>query len=303
MKRFLIISIIVHVSLVILFSFFNLDFLFPKPDFKPNNSIRIEFLEHIPVNKNITQPVIAKPKEKQKPKEEKKDTSPPPKPDPAIKTKVTSPEPTKKAPPKEEPKKVTAPKEKLTPKKDKVIIKDEKKTPPKKENDKKIQETNKKSHKPDPKQKHVDKPSPGIEKKKQPIESIDSLLNNLLPDVGGKHDQNAKKLVEPDASEMPDQLRNAMIDSIRAQIQEVWSPISDNYRFQLIIEIDQSGNIIGAVEVVGTNGQSPQEVANAESGKRAATRLGKFTVDPVIFKPEYYHGEHGWNKLEIDFHP
>lgn len=303
MKRFVIISVIVHISLFLLFTFCNLGFLFPHPEIKDTNTVHIEFLEQLPVNKNLNKPVVSKPKETPKPKEEKKDTSPPPKPDPGIKTKVTAPEPTKKEPVKEEPKKVTAPKEKLSPKKDKVVIKDDKKTPPKKEKDKKVNETTIKTHKPDPKQQKVDKPSPGIEKKKQEVESVDALLNTLLPDVGGKRDDNAKALKDQDSSEVPEQLRNAMIDSIRSQIQDVWSPISDDFHFHLIIEIDQSGTIIGAIEVTGTEGQTPQQIANAESGKRAAARLGKFIVDPEIFKPEYYSGENGWNKLDIDFHP
>ncbi|MDP3935865.1 MAG: hypothetical protein Q8Q56_02625, partial [Alphaproteobacteria bacterium] len=112
MKRFLIISLTVHVILFLLFTLGNLNFLFPQPEIKQTNTVRIEFIDKLPVNKNLTQAVVSKPKDKPKPKEELKDTSPPPKPDPGIKTKVTAPKPTKKEPPKEEPKKVAAPKEK-----------------------------------------------------------------------------------------------------------------------------------------------------------------------------------------------
>lgn len=299
MKRFLIISLTIHVILFFVFTFGNLlSFLFPHPEIKQTNTIRIEFLDKLPVNKNLTQAVISKPKDKPKPKEELKDTSPPPKPDPGIKTKVTAPKPTKK-----EPKKVTDPKEKPKPKKDKVVLKKDKQTPPKKEKEKKVEETAKKNPKPDPKQDKVEKPSPGIEKKKQEVESVDALLNTLLPDVGGKRDEKAKELKEQDASEIPEQLSNAMIDSIRSQIQEVWSPISDDFNFHLLISIDQSGTITADIKILGIDGQTAQQIANAESAYRAAKRLGQFTIDPEIFKPEYYSGEHGWAELEIDFKP
>lgn len=303
MKRFLIISLTAHVILFLLFTLGNLSFLFPQPEIKQTNTVRIEFLDKLPVNKNLTQAVVSKPKDNPKPKEELKETSPPPKPDPGIKTKVTAPKPTKKEPEKEEPKKVAAPKEKPKPKKDKVVLKKDKQTPPKKEKEKKVEETAKKNPKPDPKQDKVEKPSPGIEKKKQEVESVDALLNTLLPDVGGKRDENAKELKEQDASEIPEQLSNAMIDAIRSQIQEVWSPISEDFHFHLLISVDQSGTITADIKILGTEGQSAQQIANAESAYRAAKRLGQFVLDPEIFKPEFYSGEHGWAELEIDFKP
>jgi outer membrane biosynthesis protein TonB len=300
MKRFLIISLTVHVILFLLFTFGNLSFLFPKPDIQQTNTIRIEFLDKLPVNKNLTQTVVPTPKDKPKPKEEIKETTPPPKPDPGIKTKVTAPKPTKKKPEKEEPKKVTAPKEKEKPKKDKVVLKKDKQTPPKKKKEKKVEETAKKNPKPDPKQDKVEKPSPGLEKKKQDIESVDALLNTLLPDVGGKRDENAKELKEQDSSEIPEQLENAIIDAIRSQIQEVWSHTSDDFNFHLLIKVDPSGKVLD-VQLSGTEGQSAQQIANAESAYRAAKRLGQFRLDPEIFKLDHY--KDGWDELDIDFHP
>ncbi|QOL20377.1 hypothetical protein [Candidatus Bodocaedibacter vickermanii] len=300
MKRFLIISLTAHVTLFLLFTLGNLSFLFPQPEIKQTNTIRIEFLENLPVNKNLTQAVVAKPKDKPKPKEELKETSPPPKPDPGVKTKVTTPKPTKKEPVKEEPKKVAAPKEKPKPKKNAIDLKKDKQTPPKKEKEKKVEETAKKTPKPDPKQDKVEKPSPGIEKKKQEVESVDALLNTLLPDVGGKRDENAKELKEQDASEMPEQLENAMIDSIRSQIQAVWNNASDDFNFRLLIKVDPSGKVLD-VELSGTDGQSAQQQTAAEAARRAAWKLGQFTLEPEIFKLEYY--KDGWNELDIDFKP
>lgn len=300
MKRFLIISLAVHVILFVMFTLGNLSFLFPRPDIKQPNTIRIEFLDKLPVNKNLAQAVISKPKNTPKPKEEQKDTSPPPKPDPGIKTKVTAPKPTKKEPEIEEPKKVTAPKEKAKPKKDKVVLKQDKPTPPKKEKEKKVEETAKKTPKVDPKQDKVDKPSAGIEKKKQEVESVDALLNTLLPDVGGKRDENAKELKEQDASEVPEQLENAMIDSIRNQIQAVWNNTSDDFNFRLVIKIDASGNVLD-VQLFGTEGQTTQQQTAAEAARRAAWKLGQFILEPDIFKLEYY--KDGWNELDINFQP
>lgn len=300
MKRFLIISVALHVILFMMFTFGNLSFLFPKPEFKQTNTVRIEFLDKLPVNKNLTRAVVSKPKDKPKPKEEKKDTSPPPKPDPGIKTKVTAPKPTKKEPEKEEPKKVTAPKETPKPKKDKVVLKQDKPTPPKKEKEKKVEETAKKSPKVDPKQNKVEKQSAGIEKKKQEVESVDALLNTLLPDVGGKRDENAKELKEQDASEVPEHLENAMIDSIRSQIQAVWNNTSNDFNFRLLIKIDQSGKVLD-VQLSGIEGQSSHQQTAAEAARRAAWKLGQFQLESEIFKLEYY--KDGWNELDIDFRP
>ncbi len=300
MKRFLIISVALHVILFMMFTFGNLSFLFPKPEFKQTNTVRIEFLDKLPVNKNLTRAVVSKPKDKPKPKEEKKDTSPPPKPDPGIKTKVTAPKPTKKEPEKEESKKVTAPKETPKPKKDKVVLKQDKPMPPKKEKEKKVEETAKKSQKVDPKQDKLEKQSTGIEKKKQEVESVDALLNTLLPDVGGKRDENAKELKEQDSSEVPEHLENAMIDSIRSQIQAVWNNTSDDFNFRLLIKIDPSGKV-SDVQLFGTEGQSTQQQSAAEAARRAAWKLGQFTLEPEVFKLEYY--KDGWNELDIDFHP
>src|SRR5688572_17089803 len=110
MKRFLIISVALHIILFLLFTFGNLSFFFSQPEHKQTNTIRIEFLEKLPINKNLSRPSVSKPIDKPKPKEDNKETTPPPKPAPGIKTKTTAPKPTKKEPVKEEPKKVTAPK-------------------------------------------------------------------------------------------------------------------------------------------------------------------------------------------------
>lgn len=303
MKRFLIISLTAHVTLFLMFTLGNLSFLFPQPEIKQPNTIHIEFLDKLPVNKNLKQAVIAKPKDKPKPKEELKETSPPPKPDPAIKTKVTAPKPTKKEPQKEEPKKVTSPKEKPKPKKDTAVLKKDKPIPPKKEKEKKVKETAKKNPKPDPKQDTVAKPSPGKEKEPHSIEDLLQNMNTLTPDVGGKRDETAKDLKDPDTSEIPEYLENAMTNAIRSQIQEVWSPISEDFNFHLIISIDKSGAIIADIKIIGTDGQTAQQIANAERAYSAAKRLGQFTLDPEIFKLEHYSGENGWNELDIDFKP
>ncbi len=300
MKRFLIISAVVHISLFLLFAFCNLSFLFPQPEIKPTNTVRVEFLEQLPVSKNLTQAVVSKPKDKPKTKEEKKETSPPPKPDPGIKTKITAPEATKKQAVKEEPEKVTAPKEKIAPKKNKVSLKEDKKTPPKKEKEKKIEETAKKTPKPDQKQQLVDKPSPGIEKKKQEVESVDALLNTLLPDVGGKRDENAKELKEQDTSEMPEQLEHEAVDEIRSQIEAAWNyNPTPGIDFYLRIKIDPSGKILN-VHISGTDGQNALQQAAAEAAYRATVRLGQFILKPHIFKLDY-HGN--WGDIEVHFHP
>lgn len=303
MKRFLIISLTAHVTLFLMFTLGNLSFLFPQPEIKQPNTIHIEFLDTLPVNKNLKQAVIAKQKNKPKPKEDLKETTPPPKPDPGIKTKVKAPKPTKETPQKEEPKKVATPKETQKPKKDKVVLKKDKQIPPQKEKIKKTEETAKKTSKPDPRQDTVAKPSQGIEKKQQDVESIDALLNTLTPDAGGKRDETAKDLKDPDTSEIPEYLENAMTNAIRSQIQEVWSPISEDFNFHLIISIDKSGAIIADIKIIGTDGQTAQQIANAERAYSAAKRLGQFTLDPEIFKLEHYSGENGWNELDIDFKP
>jgi|GEM_PF-2341188 len=300
MKRFLIISATLHIILFLVLAFGNLSFLFPKPDFKQTNTIRVEFLNKIPVNKNISKAIVAKPTEKPKPKDDTKETSPPPKPAPGIKTKVTAPVPTKKELKKEEPKKVTAPKVKEKPKKDKVILKKDKTTPPKKEKEKKVEETAKKHIKQDPKQDKVNQPSPGIEKKKQEIESVDALLNTLLPDVGGKRDD-AKELREEDASEMPEDLENEAVHEIRSQIEAVWNyNPTDGIDFYLRIKIDPTGKIIN-VELSGTENQNTLQQAAAEAAYRATLRLSQFDLKPHIFKLEYHDG--GWGEIEVHFHP
>lgn len=300
MKRFLIISASLHIVLFLIFAFGNLSFLFPHPDFKQTNTIRVEFLDKIPVNKNLSKAAVAKPTEKPKPKDDKKETSPPPKPAPGIKTKVTAPVPTKKELKKEDPKKVTAPKVKEKPKKDKLVLKKDKQTPPKKDKEKKVEETAKKHTKPDPKQDKVDKPSPGIEKKKQEVESVDALLNTLLPDVGGKRDD-AKELREEDASEMPEDLENEAVHEIRSQIEAVWNyNPTEGIDFYLRIKIDPTGKII-SVELSGTENQNTLQQAAAEAAYRATLRLSQFELKPHIFKLEYHDG--GWGEIEVHFHP
>lgn len=301
MKRFLIYSAVLHIVLFLIFTLGNLSFLFPHPPINPTNTIKVEFLDKIPTNKSLTQPILTKPKDKPKPKEEKKETSPPPKPAPGIKTKVTAPEPTKKQPQKEEPKKVTAPKIQPKPKKDPVILKKEKKTPPPKAKEKKVQETAQKQPKQDPKQSQVEKTSEGIEKKKQEVESVDALLNTLLPDVGGKRDENAKELKEPDASEMPEYLENEAVHEIRSQIEAVWNyNPTEGIDFHLHITIDPSGRILNVV-LSGTENQNALQKAAAEAAYRATLRLEQFELKPNIFKPEYHKG--GWDEIDVHFHP
>lgn len=299
MKRFLIISVVVHISLFLLVVFCNLSFLFPQPEFKQTNTVHIEFLETLPVNKNLSKPVMQKPKDKPKPKEADKETSPPPKPEAGIKTKSTAPEPTKDSE-KEEHKKVAAPKEKLTPKKNNVVLKENKNPPPKKEKEKKLEETAKKTPKPDSKQQKIEKPTPGIEKKKQEVESVDALLNTLLPDVGGERDEKARELKEQDSSEMPDQLENEAVDEIRSQIEAVWNyNPTPGIDFYLRIKIDPSGKIV-SVQLSGTEGQNALQQAAAEAAYRSTVRLEQFELKPHIFKIDF-HGN--WGDIEVHFHP
>jgi outer membrane biosynthesis protein TonB len=302
MKRFLIISATLHVVLFLVFTFGNLSFFFPQPTPKQQNTIRVEFLEKLPERKDIIRPSISKPKETPKPKDDQKETTPPPKPAPGIKTKVTAPEPTKKEPVKEEPKKVTAPKVKEKPKKDKVILKKDKKTPPKKEKEKKLEETSKKAVTTDPKQQQNEKPSAGIEKKKQEVESVDALLNTLLPDVGGKRDESDNELQEEDAADMPEKLEDEAIHEIRSQIEAVWSyNQTEGIDFYLKLKIDRTGRILEVSPPSGIENQNALQKAAADAAYRAAIRLGQFLLKPHIFKPEFYEG--GWDELEIHFNP
>lgn len=301
MKRFVIISAVLHISLFLIFTFGNLSFLFPQPNFKQTNTVRVEFLDKLPINQSLSKPVVAKPSEKPKPKDDKKETSPPPKPAPGIKTKVTAPIPTKKQQKKEEPKKAETPKVKEQHKKDKVTLKKDKKTPPKKEKVKKTEEAHKKVLKPDPDQTKVEKPSPGIEKKKQEVESVDALLNTLLPDVGGKRDEHSKELREEDASEMPEDLEDAAVHEIRSQIEAVWNyNPTEGIDFYLRIKIDPSGRILN-VELSGAENQNALQKTAAEAAYRATLRLEHFDLKPHIFKPEHHEG--GWGEIEVHFHP
>jgi outer membrane biosynthesis protein TonB len=295
MKRFVIISAALHVALFLIFTFGNLSFFFRQPEFKQTNTIRVEFLDKLPTTKNISKPVVSKPIEKPKPKEENKETSPPPKPAPGIKTKVTAPISTKKELTKEEPKKVTAPKPK-----EKTILKKNKAIPPKQKLDKKLEETAKKHTKQDPKQDSVTKPSPGIEKKKQEIESVDALLNTLLPDVGGKRDETAKELREEDASKMPEDLENEAVHEIRSQIEAVWNyNPTDGIDFTLRITLDPTGKVLDVKPPSGTENQNALQQAAAEAAYRATKRLGQFELKPHIFKLEYH--ENGWGEIEVHF--
>lgn len=301
MKRFLIISAALHIGLFVIFTFANLSFFFRQPELQQNNMIRVEFLEKVPVNKTLTKPMLTKPKDKPTPKEDLKEVSPPPKPAPGIKTKVTAQKPTKTEPKKEEPKKAVAPKEKEVPKKNKVTLKKEKQTPPKKEKEKKLEEVSKKHAKTDPEATKVETPSPGIEKKKQEIESVDALLNTLLPDVGGKRDENAKELKEPKSSEMPEDLESEAVHEIRSQIEAVWNyNPTEGINFFLRIKIDRTGRIL-SVDLSGTDNQNPLQKAAAEAAYRATLRLEQFELKPHIFKPEFHEG--GWGEIEVHFHP
>ncbi|MDP3935665.1 MAG: hypothetical protein Q8Q56_01550, partial [Alphaproteobacteria bacterium] len=175
-----------------------------------------------------------------------------------------------------------------------------KQTPPKKEKEKKVEETAKKNPKPDPKQDKVEKTSPGIEKKKQEVESVDALLNTLLPDVGGKRDENAKELKEQEASEMPEQMENEAVDEIRSQIEAVWNyNPTPGIDFYLRIKIDPSGRIL-RVELSGTEGQNALQQAAADAAYRSTLRLEQFELKPHIFKLDFHAN---WGDIEVHFHP
>jgi outer membrane biosynthesis protein TonB len=298
MKRFLIISVLLHVGLFLIFSVANLGFMFRQPDLA-NAPIHVEFLKEVPVKKTLSKAVVVKPSEQSKPKQNKKEASPPPKPAPGIKTKVTAPEATKKKVSTQ--KSVPTKPPKVATNKKKPDQQPQKSVPVKPAKSQSAEAAVKKTTKPDPSQTKVQKPSHGIEKKKQEVESVDALLNTLLPDVGGTRDENAKKMQEANISEMPDVLENKAVDEIRSQIEAVWNyNPTEGIDFYLRIKIDRSGRILN-VELLGVEQQNALQRAAAEAAYRSTLRLEQFRLDPTIFKPEHHEG--GWGEIEVHFRP
>ncbi len=246
--------------------------------------MKIDFLESAPVKKTMAKQPTVKPSDKKSPKDDKKNTSPPPKPAPGIKTKSSdSPSTTKGADKKNTPS--------SKPKGNTLPQKPTKNSPAKQKAETKAADT----------ALPTNKKSQGIVKKQQEIESVDAVLNTLLPNIGGETNDGKAKKEASDANEMPDILEHKAVETIRSQIEEVWNyNPTEGINFYLTIKIDPSGKIL-SLKLSGTDRQNPLQKAAAESAYRSTLRLNKFKLKPSIFKPEHY--KNGWSEIELHFRP
>jgi hypothetical protein len=291
MKQFIVISSFLHVTAVILLTFFNLGAFFKQPEIKQQETIQIEFLDKLPINKTLTEAVFSKKVKPTPPTKDTEKTTPPPKPAPGIKTKVAPQKAEEKketpTPKKEEVKKTAPPLPKVA----------EKKAPPQAPKPKEATKPASTPQAPTPEKKQ----SVGIEKQKQEVESVDALLNTLLPDVGGKRDEKDEKLKEVYRNEMPEYLESSAVQAIRSQIEAVWSyNPTEGINFYLTLKIDPTGKILNVI-LSGTSNQNTLQKAAAEAAYRSTLKLSQFELDPTIFKPEYYQS--GWQEIELHFQP
>ncbi len=294
MRRYFWISIGGHVGSVLFFIVSNqLSFLF-RSEPVDSQVVPVTFVDKIPdFKKAPTERVIH-----EIPKEPVKEASPPPKPSPAQKTEIK--ESLEQAPldvkelteaPVEAmetssaPLPTPSPQKKEPIKKEEPVDKPKPQTAPKKK--KKV-----KPAKPEPKSK-------GMKKKKQEVESIDALLNTLVPDVGGKKKDEISKALEED-TDMPPELSEAAQSFIKEQVEAVWSyNPTEGIDFYLNLTIDASGKVL-SVELSSISGQTPQQQAAAEAALRATQKLGQLVLDPKIFKPELFSK---WSSIELHFNP
>jgi hypothetical protein len=298
MRKYFGISLAVHVGgilFLIIFNQFSYLFRSAPPE---SNVVPVTFVERIPDKKAL--PTQRVPLDAPVPKEQK-EVSPPPKPAPAMKTKVEEshevlpPEPSTPA---ELPQAVKPVQEQVDvspvkTKAKKAIKKPDKKPKPKKTNSPKKKEKAKKA-KPEP-------ASKGKVKKKQEVESIDALLTTLVPDVGGKKKEEVAPSIEEEDVNMPPDLEDLAVQEIRSQIEAVWSfNPTEGISFILRIQLDPAGKIL-KIELSGTEGQTPQQRAAAEAAYRATLKLGHFEVRSDVFKQEYHSNV--WGEVEVHFHP
>lgn len=283
MKQFIVISVLLHIMLLVLMSLFSLTNIFKHPEIKQDHIVKVEFLDKLPINKAIKNPVYSK-KAKNSPKKDNKKATPPPKPAPGRKTKAT-----------------TSGTKKATETKKTLPIVKKAKTAPKKTPTKKLPTPASKQGANNNTPASSKKNEKGIKKEKQEVESVDALLNTLLPDVGGKPKETDAKLQEVSKNEMPENLENSAIQAIRSQIEAVWSyNPTEGINFYLTLKLDPTGKIV-SVQLSGTNNQNTLQKAAAEAAYRATLKLERFQLDPSIFKTEYY--KNGWKEIELHFHP
>lgn len=283
MKHYLIQSGLLHLGMLAALSIANMGLFFSPPDLKLE-AMKIEFLEKPPQKKVIAQKPVSKPTDKPPKKEQDKDASPPPKPAPGIKTKASEATASNKAADKKNAA-INKPQGQTVPQKSASA-------PPQKKAATKSQE---KSPQPAKKNSH------GTVKKQQEVESVDAVLNTLLPNVGGETNKDQKKIQDSNSFEMPDILEHKAVEEIRSQIEAVWNyNPTEGINFYLTIKVDPSGKILN-VKLSGTDRQAALQKAAAEAAYRATLRLSKFKLKPTIFKPEHY--KNGWSEIEIHFRP